>query len=217
MFLVTLQLFSVCFSVSRHVVRLVATQSEHVVPLLISAVTRIKCHLPAAPHYSQLCTVKELCPNSPWHRHLKPQHNVTLSWVPVLCSCMRKVVFVFLGFFFLINCSGSIKKLFAEGSCHQSLAWWYSDSLVGFERKIIWDWKLALQLNIFGIKLGFHSNNISCLCFLFNSRELLGKNTLLLSLLHHIKDNNNFLKLSRKNGSPSAPIKVQFFSLGYNM
>lgn len=65
MFLVTLQLFSVCFSVSRHVVRLVATQSEHVVPLLISAVTRIKCHLPAVPHYSQLCTVKELCPNSP--------------------------------------------------------------------------------------------------------------------------------------------------------
>jgi len=79
---------------------------------------------------------------------------------------------------------------------------------------ILWDLKekqceneLALQLNTFGIKLGFHGNNINCFCFLFSSREPLGKNLEILSLLYHIKD-SKFLKLRRSHGSPSAPVKV---------
>lgn len=72
----------------------------------------------------------------------------------------------------------------------------------------------STTLNIFGVTLGFHSNNISCLCFLFSSRELLGINPLLLSLLHHIRDNNNFFNLHRSHGSPCPPISSFFFPLG---
>lgn len=91
---------------------------------------------------------------------------------------------------------------------------------VGFERKKNVKKKtssttLSLFFFFFYIKLGFHINNISCLFFLFSSREVLGMNPLLLSLLCHIGDNNNCFNLHRSHGSSCSPINSCSLSLGY--
>lgn len=134
---------------------------------------------------------------------------MTLNRVPVLCSLLKQA-FLFLGCYFLLllfTILGNIEKIYLLRGA-------LIGALNGEILIILWDLKekqceneLALQLNTFGIKLGFHGNNINCFCFLFSSREPLGKNLEILSLLYHIKD-SKFLKLRRSHGSPSAPVKV---------
>lgn len=105
--LVSLQLFSACFPVCWDVVASVATQSECVVLLPISAASHRGKMSP--PCCSSLIPdlYSQLCPNSPWYRHLTPQHILTKpNWVSVLCSFIRWAAFLFFSlvwrFFLLI-------------------------------------------------------------------------------------------------------------------